>query len=210
MPTPVAISLHAELGKARAGTLRTPHGDVPTPAFMPVGTYGAVRMVSPDELQAAGATIILGNTYHLMLRPGPETVGGLGGLHRFMRWPGAILTDSGGFQVFSLARLRRVSDDEVAFRSHIDGREWVLSPERSMDVQQALGSDIAMCLDECPAHDVGRQYAREATERTHRWALRCQRRHSRPDQALFGICQGGLFADMRRDSAARLADMDFP
>ncbi len=180
------------------------------PVFMPVGTYGVVRTMSPDELRAVGAGIILGNTYHLLLRPGPELIARRGGLHRFMSWPGAILTDSGGFQVFSLAKFRRVGEDEVSFRSHIDGAEVVLSPERVVEVEQALGADIAMCFDECPAHEVDREYARAATERTHRWARRCREAHSRPDQALFGICQGGLFPDMRRDSARTLADLDFP
>jgi queuine tRNA-ribosyltransferase len=197
-------------GAARAGVLHTPHRDVQTPVFMPVGTYGAVRTVSPDEVQATGAGLILANTYHLLLRPGPELVQQLGGLHRFMRWPGAVLTDSGGFQVFSLAKFRRVGDDEVRFRSHIDGSEVILGPERATHIQEALGADIAMCFDECPAHDVDRAYAIEATERTHRWALRCQAAHTREDQALFGICQGGLFEDVRRDSARTLADMDFP
>jgi queuine tRNA-ribosyltransferase len=177
---------------------------------MPVGTYGVVRTVSPHELQAAGAKIILGNTYHLLLRPGPEVIERMGGLHRFMRWPGAILTDSGGFQVFSLAKFRRVGDDAVSFRSHINGSEIVLTPERATRIQEALGSDIAMCFDECPAQDVDRAYAQAATERTHRWAKRCQEAHQRQDQALFGICQGGLFADLRRESAKALADMDFP
>jgi queuine tRNA-ribosyltransferase len=177
---------------------------------MPVGTYGAVRTVSPDELHQLGAGIILGNTYHLLLRPGPELIERRGGLHRFMSWTGAILTDSGGFQVFSLARFRRVADEAVSFRSHLDGSEIVLTPERAVEIQEALGSDIAMCFDECPAHDVDREYAQAATERTHRWALRCRDHHRRTDQALFGICQGGLFPDMRRASAETLAEMDFP
>ncbi len=203
------FQLQAADGPARAGVLRTGHGDVETPVFMPVGTYGAVRTVSPDEVRDTGARIILGNTYHLFLRPGHELIARHGGLHRFMRWPGAILTDSGGFQVFSLAKFRRVGDDAVSFRSHLDGAEIVLTPERSMDIQEALGADIAMCFDECPAHDVDRDYARAATERTHRWAQRCRDHHTRPDQALFGICQGGLFPDMRRESAEVLAGMDF-
>ncbi|MFI5269022.1 MAG: tRNA-guanine transglycosylase, partial [Chloroflexota bacterium] len=139
--------------------MHTTHAEIETPVFMPVGTYGAVRTVSPDEVRETGARIILGNTYHLLLRPGPELIQRQGGLHRFMRWPAAILTDSGGFQVFSLAKLRRVGDEAVSFRSHLDGSEIVLTPERSIDIQQALGSDIAMCFDECPAHDVDRAYA---------------------------------------------------
>ncbi|MDE3076109.1 MAG: tRNA guanosine(34) transglycosylase Tgt [Chloroflexota bacterium] len=210
MPPPVYLTLQQTLDGARAGTLHTPHGSVPTPVFMPVGTYGAVRTVSPDELQALGAGIVLANAYHLLLRPGPDLVAERGGLHRFMGWPGGILTDSGGFQVFSLANLRRVGDDAVSFRSHIDGTEQLLSPERAIEIQEALGSDIAMCFDECPAHDVDRAYARVATERTHRWARRCRERHRKEDQALFGICQGGLFAEMRRESARTLAGMDFP
>ncbi len=210
MPPPVTLTLEHTLSEARAGVLHTPHGDIPTPVFMPVGTYGAVRTLTPDELEALGARIILGNTYHLLLRPGHELIAQQGGLHRFMRWPGAILTDSGGFQVFSLARMRRIGEDEVSFRSHIDGSEQVLSPERAVDIQEALGSDIAMCFDECPAADVDRNYAAAATARTHRWAKRCLTHHTRPDQALFGICQGGLFSDMRRESAETLAAMGFP
>jgi queuine tRNA-ribosyltransferase len=204
------LTLEATDGAARAGVLHTSHADIETPVFMPVGTYGAVRTVSPDEVRDTGAQIILGNTYHLLLRPGPELIQRHGGLHRFMRWPGAILTDSGGFQVFSLAKLRRVGDEAVSFRSHLDGSEIVLTPERSVDIQEALGSDIAMCFDECPAHDVDRAYAEAATERTHRWARRCRDHHTRADQALFGICQGGLFPEMRRASAERLAELDFP
>lgn len=190
--------------------LHTSHGDVETPVFMPVGTYGAVRTVSPDEVRQTGARMILGNTYHLLLRPGPELIQRHGGLHRFMRWPGAILTDSGGFQVFSLARTRHVGDDAVSFRSHLDGSEIVLTPERAVEVQEALGSDVAMCFDECIAHDVDRAYAEAATERTHRWAKRCRDHHRRDDQSLFGICQGGLYGDMRRASAETLAELDFP
>jgi len=190
--------------------LYTAHAQVETPVFMPVGTYGAVRTVSPDEVRELGAKLILGNTYHLLLRPGPELIAVRGGLHKFMSWSGAILTDSGGFQVFSLARFRRVGDDAVSFRSHIDGSEIVLTPERAIEIQEQLGSDIAMCFDECPAQDVDRAYAEEATERTHRWAKRCQKAHHRRDQALFGICQGGLFPDLRRASAETLAEMDFP
>jgi queuine tRNA-ribosyltransferase len=204
------LTIDATDGAARAGVLHTSHADIETPVFMPVGTYGAVRTVSPDEVRDTGAQIILGNTYHLLLRPGPELIQRHGGLHRFMRWPGAILTDSGGFQVFSLAKLRRVGDEAVSFRSHLDGSEIVLTPERSVDIQEALGSDIAMCFDECPAHDVDRAYAEAATERTHRWARRCRDHHTRADQALFGICQGGLFPEMRRASAERLAELDFP
>jgi len=210
MAPSVSITIAAQDGQARAGVLHTPHGDVSTPVFMPVGTYGVVRTVSPQEVAETGARLILSNTYHLLLRPGPELIARLAGLHRFMRWDGAILTDSGGFQVFSLAKFRHIQDEAVSFRSHIDGTEIVLSPERAVEIQEALGSDIAMCLDECPAQDVERDYAREATERTHRWALRCQRAHGRQDQALFGICQGGLFHDMRRESARMLVDMDFP
>ncbi len=204
------LTIQGTDGAARAGVLHTAHGEVETPVFMPVGTYGAVRTVSPDEVRELGARIILGNTYHLLLRPGPELIARGGGLHRFMSWPGAILTDSGGYQVFSLAKFRRVGDDAVSFRSHIDGAEIVLTPERAVEIQEALGSDIAMCFDECPAHDVDRDYAQAATERTHRWAKRCKDARRREDQALFGICQGGLFPDMRRASAETLAELDFP
>lgn len=195
---------------ARAGILHTPHGAVPTPVFMPVGTQATVKTLSPRELEEIGATIILSNTYHLYLRPGPEVIARMGGLHRFMGWHHPILTDSGGFQVFSLGHLRRVDEDGVIFKSHVDGSEHRLTPEVVTQVQEQLGADIIMAFDECAPPDADYAYARQAMERTHRWAERCRLTHSRRDQALFGIVQGGIFADLRRESACTLASMDFP
>ena len=190
--------------------LRTPHGSLETPAFMPVGTQATVKTLSPHELSALGAQMILANAYHLYLRPGPELIARMGGLHRFMCWPGAILTDSGGFQVFSLAHLRRIGDDGVTFRSHIDGSEHYLSPERVMEIEELLGADIAMAFDECVAYPCSRDEAQGAMRRTHRWAERCLAVHQRPDQALFGIVQGGMYADLREESARAIASMGFP
>ena len=189
---------------ARAGVLRFERGDVPTPAFMPVGTLGSVKGVAPQELRELGARIILGNAYHLMLRPGAELVAELGGLHRFSAWDGPILTDSGGFQVFSLGRLRSVDDDGVSFRSHIDGSLLRVTPERAVEVQELLGSDILMAFDEPPPADAGHDAAEQATERTHRWAERSLSAH-RGAGALFPICQGGIHPDLRRRSAAFVA-----
>ena len=195
--------------RARAGLLTTPHGEIPTPVFMPVGTQATVKTLSPDELKDLQAHIILGNTYHLYLRPGDELIARMGGLHRFMGWDGPILTDSGGFQVFSLHDLRRVSDDGVTFRSHLDGSEHFFSPEKVISIQENLGSDIIMALDECAVPD-NRSYLMEALRRTHLWAERCQAAQSRTDQALYGIVQGGIFADLRVQSARFLASLDFP
>ncbi len=194
---------------ARAGYFHTPHGAIPTPVFAPVGTQATVKSVSPRELQELGASLILANTYHLYLRPGAELIARLGGLHGFMQWPGPILTDSGGFQVFSLEHLRKVSDDGVTFRSHIDGSEHLFTPERVIDIEEKLGADIIMCFDEC-ADPCDREYSRAAMERTHRWAARCRAAQRRTDQALFGIVQGGVFADLRRESAHFLTGLDFP
>src|SRR5262245_11864304 len=177
-------------GLSRVGRMRTPHGSVDTPAFMPVGTAGTVKGVTPEELRACGAQIILSNTYHLYLRPGHERIRDLGGLHRFMNWPGPILTDSGGFQVFSLAPLRRIDDAGVRFRSHVDGSTHLLTPESSMEIQACLGSDVAMALDECPALPASREAILEAVERTTRWARRCREAYRGPG-VLFGIVQGG-------------------
>ncbi|MCA9096461.1 MAG: tRNA-guanine transglycosylase, partial [Planctomycetaceae bacterium] len=168
---------------ARLGVWRTPHGAVETPAFMPVGTIGSVKGILPDQLKQVGVQKILANTYHLALRPGPELVAELGGLHRFMDWDGPILTDSGGFQVFSLAKLTRLSDDQVVFRSHIDGSLLELSPERAVRIQELLGADCIMCLDECPPHDVSPGKMRDAVDRTTRWAIRCRDAQKRSDQA---------------------------
>ena len=193
----------------RVGVMHTPHGDVPTPVFCPVGTLATVKTLSPHELTALGATMILSNTYHLYLRPGADLVARMGGLHHFMRWDRPILTDSGGFQVFSLQGLRHVDDDGVVFRSHIDGSEHHFTPEHVMAVQEQLGSDIAMVLDECATPD-DYEYNVAALRRTHLWAERCLRAHQRPDQAVFGIVQGGIFDDLRAESARVLSAMDFP
>ena len=200
----ITFAVEAVDGAARAGALRTPHGAVPTPVFMPVGTQATVKTLTPAEVRRAGARMILANAYHLLLRPGPDLVQDAGGLHRFMAWDGPILTDSGGYQVFSLGHLRRVTDEAAVFRSHIDGSEHILSPERAVAVQEALGADVIMALDEPPRPDATRAEAEIATARTHRWLERCLRAQS-TEQALFGICQGGMFADLRLASAAAVA-----
>lgn len=196
--------------QARRGLLETKHGKVETPAFMPVGTQGTVKTMTPGELEETGAGVVLGNTYHLYLRPGIEVIGRAGGLHRFMNWKGGILTDSGGFQIFSLGGLRRVDDDGVTFQSHIDGSSHYLTPERITRLQNMLGSDIAMVLDQCPPYPSSPEEVREAVERTTRWARRCQRAHQRRDQALFAIVQGGVYKELRKRSALELVEMDFP
>ncbi len=195
---------------ARLGLLHTTHGTVETPIFMPVGTQAAVKTMTPEEVKEVGGRLILGNTYHLYLRPGQELIREAGGLHRFMNWDGPILTDSGGFQVFSLGPLRKISEEGVTFRSHIDGSEHFFSPEKAVEVQEALGSDIAMVFDECAPYPCTHEYALEALKRTTRWARRCADAHRREDQALFGIVQGGAFADLRRQSALDLVELDFP
>ncbi|MDF2500206.1 MAG: Queuine tRNA-ribosyltransferase [Anaerosporomusa subterranea] len=195
---------------ARAGILHTPHGSFNTPMFMPVGTQATVKAMSPRELTEMGAGIILSNTYHLFLRPGHELVAEAGGLHKFMGWERGILTDSGGFQVFSLGDLRKISEEGVAFRSHIDGSRQFLSPEIATQVQNALGSDILMAFDECVPYPAEYDYAKRSTERTTRWAERCLKAHSRADQGLFGIVQGGMYKDLRAQSAAELTSLDFP
>lgn len=195
---------------ARAGIIHTPHGSFETPIFMPVGTQASVKGVSPDELKDLGAGIILSNTYHLFLRPGMELIREAGGLHKFMHWDRAILTDSGGFQVFSLGDLRKITEEGVTFRSHIDGSKKFLSPEVSMQVQMCLGSDIVMAFDECVPYPADYEYAKRSTERTQRWAERCQRAMTAPQQGLFGIVQGGMYKDLRRWHAARLVEMDLP
>jgi len=195
---------------ARAGVLRTPHGNVPTPVYMPVGTRATVKTITPDELRAVGATIVLGNTYHLYLRPGADVVAEMGGLHRFMGWEHPLLTDSGGFQVFSLAANRTVDEEGVTFRSHIDGSTHLFTPESVIATEEQLGADILMPLDECVPYPCSREYAQEALGRTHRWAERSLQAHTRTDQALFGIVQGSTYADLRRQSAETLAGMDFP
>ena len=210
MPFSFNLEVISPTSKARTGRLSTPHGEVQTPVFMPVGTQGSVKAVAPWELERLGAQIILGNAYHLYLRPGHERVARLGGLHQFTGWSRPLLTDSGGFQVFSLAHIRQISDDGVAFRSHIDGSDHFLSPERVMEIEQALGADIAMVLDEPSAYPSAPEQVRAATERTHRWAERCLLAHSRSDQALFAIVQGGFEPDLRRWSTEALVTMDFP
>ncbi len=194
---------------ARAGVFVTPHGDIPTPVFAPVGTQATVKTLSPEELRAVGAKLILANTYHLYLRPGHELIREFGGLHEFMGWQGPMLTDSGGFQVFSLSALRKVDDDGVTFRSHIDGSVHRFTPEKVMEVEEALGADIAMTLDECPPPK-DRAYNEQALRRTHLWAARCRESHTREDQALFGIVQGGIFPDLREQSARFITSLDFP
>lgn len=194
---------------ARAGILHTPHGKFLTPLFMPVGTQATVKTLSPHEVQNLGAGVILANTYHLFLRPGAELVKKAGGLHRFMNWTHAILTDSGGFQVFSLSDLRKITEDGVKFRSHIDGSEKFLSPEVSIATQAALGSDIAMAFDECIPYPADYDYAKASTERTHRWAERSLKAATNPKQGIFGIVQGGMYEDLREESAKVIGSMDF-
>ncbi|WP_437192097.1 tRNA guanosine(34) transglycosylase Tgt [Planctomicrobium sp. SH527] len=195
---------------ARLGQFVTPHGVVETPVFMPVGTRGTVKGVWPHELKSIGSTMILANTYHLALRPGESVVKDLGGLHGFMNWDGPILTDSGGFQVFSLADLRQMDDNRVVFKSHIDGSLLDLSPARAMQIQEDLGADVIMCLDECPPHDAPMSKLQAAVDRTTRWARICRDSHKREDQALFGIVQGATNPQMRERSAEGLLPLDFP
>ncbi len=205
------FTVTARSGRARTGVLSTPRGDIETPIFMPVGTLGTVKAVSPEELKALGAQIILGNTYHLYLRPGCDVVRLFDGLHRFMNWDRPILTDSGGFQVFSLAALRRVTDDGVEFQSHVDGATLFLSPEKATAIQNTLGADVIMAFDECVPYPCERDRAEVAMHRTVDWARRCLAAHERADrQALFGIVQGSIFDDLRVECARRLVDLDFP
>jgi queuine tRNA-ribosyltransferase len=205
----MTFELLASDGAARLGRLHTPHGTVQTPVFMPVGTQATVKGLTPRELREAGAQVVLGNTYHLALRPGAELIAELGGLHRFMGWDGPILTDSGGFQVYSLSLSRSIDDRAAVFRSHIDGALLELSPERAVAIQENLGSDIAMCLDECPPFGTPPEYLSEAVRRTVHWAERCKSAHRRPDQALFGIVQGGTDLELRRSCAEALVALDF-
>jgi queuine tRNA-ribosyltransferase len=209
---PVRFELHRvdPASAARLGTLHTPHGSLETPAFMPVGTQATVKGLTPDLVRDVGTRMLLANTYHLALRPGEEVVAAMGGLHRFMGWDGPILTDSGGFQVFSMADRVKLTAAGVAFRSHLDGRLLDLTPERAVAIQQALGADVAMCLDHCPALPASKEAIAEAVARTVRWASRCKEAHKRPDQALFGIVQGGSHADLRAECAERLVELDFP
>jgi queuine tRNA-ribosyltransferase len=202
--------LHTDTGShARLGRIVTPHGAIATPAFAPVGTQASVKALDPCDLHELGAELILANTYHLYLRPGADVVAEMGGLHHFMSWDGPILTDSGGFQVFSLAENRKITDEGVTFRSHIDGSLHTFTPELVVRVQEQLGADIIMCLDEC-AEPLDRAYNEQALARTHAWAKRCRAAQTRADQALFGIVQGGVFSDLRQQSVAFLAGLDFP
>jgi queuine tRNA-ribosyltransferase len=197
-------------GEARAGVLRTPHGPVETPAFMPVGTKGTVKGLTPGDLRVAGTRIVLGNAYHLYLRPGPELIREAGGLHAFSGWDGPMLTDSGGYQVFSLSHTRRISEEGVSFASVYDGSLHLFTPELTTKVQEDLGADIAMVLDECPPANASREYHAESLRRTARWAERCKKAHARRDQALFGIVQGGLYPDLREESLDRTVESGFP
>lgn len=203
--------LHTDAGcAARRATFHTPHGRVDLPAFMPVGTVGTVKGLEIEQVRATGAQMVLGNTYHLLLRPGESVVAALGGLHRFMGWDGPILTDSGGFQLFSLAKITKVTDEGALFRSHIDGRLVEITPQRAIEIQHALGSDVAMVLDHVVALPNTPEAVRDATQRTIRWAQLCRDSARRDDQALFGIVQGGLDPALREHCARRLAELDFP
>ena len=204
------FTLQTTDGRARSGTLHTPHGDVPTPAFMPVATQGSVKALDPSDLKSIGAKIVLANTYHLYLRPGVEIVESLGGLHGFMAWDGPVLTDSGGFQGFSLEHLREITEEAILFKSHIDGSKHKFSPEAAIRYQEGLGADIIMPLDMCVSADADRVTVEEALERTNRWAKRCHQSHVRPGQFLFGIVQGGPFLDLRQRSVEFLMSLGFP
>ncbi len=199
----------ATQGRARAGLFHTPHGDLETPVFAPVGTQATVKTLTPAQLEQLGASLVLANTYHLYLRPGDELVGSLGGLHEFMQWPHPILTDSGGFQVFSLAETRKIDEDGVTFKSHVDGSMHRFTPEKSIAIQENLGADIIMAFDECSDPN-DHAYSLPAMERTHRWAERCLAAHTRLDQALFGIIQGGIDPELRTRSADFIASRPFP
>jgi len=204
------FDLLARDGTARTGVIGTPRGEIRSPAFMPVGTAATVKAMYPGQVRDLGADVVLGNTYHLMLRPGPERMARLGGLHRFMNWARPILTDSGGFQVFSLQDLRRIDEDGVEFRSHIDGALLRLSPERAVAIQENLGADVIMCFDDCPPATEGRERIEAAVDRTTRWAQRCFEAQTRRDQALFGIVQGGVDPELRARSARPLVELDLP
>jgi len=204
-----SFELQAEDGKARAGVFHTPHGSIQTPVFAPVGTQATVKGLTPEQLISLNAQMLLANTYHLYLRPGDELIADLGGLHNFMNWQKPILTDSGGFQVFSLGEINKITDDGVKFQSHIDGSYHTLTPEKSIQIQENLGADIIMCFDECP-DPYDREYNESAMDRTHKWATRCKNAKRRSDQALFGIVQGGIFSDLRIQSAEFITNLGFP
>ncbi|NLB91367.1 MAG: tRNA guanosine(34) transglycosylase Tgt [Clostridiales bacterium] len=211
MPTNFSFTIEktCKHSSARAGVLHTPHGDIKTPVYMPVGTIATVKAMMPKDLKEIGTQILLSNTYHLHLRPGEKLIKQAGGLHQFMGWNGPILTDSGGFQVFSLSGIRKIHEEGVLFQSHIDGSKRFISPEISMEIQQDLGADIAMAFDVCSPYPCDYQSAKENMERTHRWAQRCKKSHNRKDQALFGIVQGAFYEDLRIESAKFLTDLDF-
>lgn len=206
---PVSFTLQAKDGKARAGELRTTKSVIPTPMFMPVGTSATVKSLAPEDLEAFGAQIILGNAYHLYLKPGHHLIEELGGLHKFMNWKGSILTDSGGFQVMSLSALRKVTPDGVEFASHIDGSRHFISPEKSMEIQRALGSDIVMAFDECVKHPATREEVKRSLELTTKWEKRSRAYELKPHQGLFGILQGGMHADLRKEHYQMLEGIDF-
>lgn len=195
---------------ARIGVLKTPHGEIETPVYMPVGTLATVKALTPEQIKETGAQILLSNTYHLYLRPGQDIVAGAGGLHKFMGWDKPILTDSGGFQIFSLGKLRKLSEEGAEFQSHFDGSRHFLTPEKAIGIEEALGADIIMAFDECTAYPADYAVVKNAMGRTHRWLERCKQAKTRQDQALFGIVQGGMFADLRKESAKTVADMDLP
>ena len=197
--------------KARRGTLHTPHGDIETPVFMPVGTQATVKAMKPEAIKEMGAGIILSNTYHLYLRPGHKLIEEAGGLHKFMNWDRAILTDSGGFQVFSLGDLRKITEEGVTFRSHIDGSKHMLSPEKAIEIQNSLGSDIMMAFDECAPYPADREYVKHSMDRTTRWLKRCKNAHKNVEkQSLFGIMQGGMYKDLRKEHAEEIVELDLP
>ena len=204
-----SFQIKANQDRARAGTFTTPHGDIPTPIFAPVGTQATVKSLTPEHLKEINARLILANTYHLYLRPGDDVVSDLGGLHEFMNWSRPILTDSGGFQVFSLGGINQIDDDGVTFKSHIDGSTHRLTPEKAIRIQEHLGADIIMAFDEC-TDPYNRKYNQIALQRTHAWAQRCLEAKSRSDQALFGIVQGGIFPDLREISANFITSLNFP
>jgi len=204
-----SFEIQARQGRARAGVFRTPHGNLDTPVFAPVGTQASVKAITPAQLDELGASLVLANTYHLYLRPGDDLVAEMGGLHKFMNWQKPMLTDSGGFQVFSLSKTRKIDDDGVTFKSYIDGSQHRFTPEKAIAIQENLGADIIMAFDECaPPYD--RDYTNQAAARTHAWAERCLASKRRSDQALFGIVQGGVFPDLRQQSAEFIASLGFP
>ncbi|MBY0515855.1 MAG: tRNA guanosine(34) transglycosylase Tgt [Bacteriovoracaceae bacterium] len=203
------FTLEGQSGEARAGTIKTAHGEIQTPIFMPVGTRASVKSLWQEDLEEMRAQIILGNTYHLFLRPGHELIERMGGLHKFMSWKGPILTDSGGYQVFSLSELNKLTEEGVVFQSHIDGSKHMLTPERSMEIQRALGSDIVMAFDECPALPSTREILHKSLKLTERWAKRCKSVELKPHQHLFGIIQGGLELDLRHESMQGLVELGF-